>query len=115
MFSPTHPMQLALGLIVWAIWFVVLYGGLSVGCAVAPPAPESGPLNWLNLLLGALTAVVVAWLLRQMFLCRQGARTKDAGGSRRRFIAAVSAGVYAVAAISTVFIGLPVLGLPPCL
>lgn len=115
MFAPTHPMQLALGLIVWGIWFIALYGGLSVGCALAPPAPELGPLTWLNLLLGALTAIVVAWLLRQMVLCWQEAGPKGADRSRQRFIAAVGAGIHAVAAASTLFIGLPVIGLPPCL
>lgn len=115
MLAPTHPMQLALGLIVWAVWFVAIYGGLSVGCAVAPPTPDQGSLNWLNLVLAVFTAVVVAWLLRQMVLCWQEADTKGAGWSRRRFMATVSGGVYAVAAVSTLFIGLPVIGLPPCL
>jgi hypothetical protein len=115
MFAPTHPMQLALGLIVWAAWFVALYGGLSVGCAVAPPAAELGSLNWLNLLLGAFTLIVVAWLIRQMVLCWQGAKLKGADGPRQRFVPTVSAGIYAVAAVSTLFMGLPVIGLPPCL
>ncbi len=115
MLAPTHPMQLALGLIVWSIWFIALYGGLSVGCAISPPAPELGSFNWLNLLLGVFTAVVLAWLLRQMVLCWRQTKTKDTDGPRRRFIAGVSASAYAVAAISTIFIGLPVMGLPPCL
>jgi len=115
MFAPTHPMQLALGLIVWATWFVALYGGLSVGCTVAPPAVELGSLNWLNLLLGAFTVMVVVWLFRQMVLCWRSAGPKAAGLSPRRFIATVSAGLYAVAVASTLFIGLPVIGLPPCL
>lgn len=115
MVAPTHPIQLALGLMIWALWFVALYGGLSIGCALAPPAAEMGALNWLNLVLGALTASVVAWLLRQMVLCWQEAEPKGAGRSRQRFIATVGAGIYAVAAISTLFIGVPVIGLPPCL
>lgn len=115
MVAPTHPLQLALGFIIWAIWFVALYGGLSLGCALAPPAPELGPLNWLNLLLGALTVIVVAWLLRQTNLCWQQAQAKGSAQSRQRFIATVSAGVHAVAAASTLFIGMPVIGLPPCL
>ncbi|TGG91562.1 cytochrome c oxidase assembly protein [Natronospirillum operosum] len=28
MLNPQHPMQLALGLTVWSVWFVALYGGL---------------------------------------------------------------------------------------
>jgi len=113
MFAPSHPMHLVLGLIIWAIWFVALYGGLSVGCALAPPAVELGPFNWLNLLLGALTVIVGVWLLRQMVVCWQEAAPESTG--RQRFIATVSAGVYAVAAVSTLFIGLPLIGLPPCL
>jgi hypothetical protein len=37
MLSITHPLQLVPGLIIWALWFIAIYGGLSVACALAPP------------------------------------------------------------------------------
>ena len=39
---PHHPVHLILGLCVWSIWFVVLYGGLSVACQLTPPEPQQG-------------------------------------------------------------------------
>lgn len=112
MLALTHPLQLALGLIVWSGWFVALYGGLSVGCALAPPAADLGARTWLNGLLAALTAITFAWLLWQMRRCWRAAGAGSPSG--RRFIPALGAGVYAAAAVSTLAIGIPTLGLPPC-
>jgi hypothetical protein len=112
MLAPFHPLQLALGLIVWSAWFVALYGGLSVGCALAPPAVESGAWTWLNGLLAAVTALTFGWLVRQGWTCW---RTPDRPDSPpRRFITTVGAAVYVVAAVSTLVVGIPVLVLPPC-
>ncbi len=41
----THPIHLAVGLTLWSVWFVAVYSGLSVACAVTPPPPEAGALN----------------------------------------------------------------------
>lgn len=114
MLAPFHPLQLALGLIVWSAWFVALYGGLSVGCALAPPAVEFGARTWLNGLLGALTALSFGWLIRQGWVCWRAAASGRADSPPRRFITAVGAALYAVAAVSTLVIGIPVLVLPPC-
>lgn len=114
MLAPSHPLQLALGLIVWSVWFVAVYGGLSVGCAFAPPDVALGAWTWLNGLLAVFTALSLAWLVRQARVCLQASRSDTAGSPRARFVAQLGAGVYAVAAASTLFIGLPVLGLPPC-
>ncbi|MCC5808776.1 MAG: hypothetical protein JJU06_00275 [Ectothiorhodospiraceae bacterium] len=113
MIAPTHPMQLVVGLILWSVWFVALYGGLSVGCAVAPPAEELGAANWLNLSLLVLTAVTLLPLLYWTRLCwRAGLSSQP--GSTDRFIALVSSGVHLITAIATLAIGLTVLTLPPC-
>ena len=111
--GPTHPAHLVLGLAIWSLWFIVIYGGLSVGCAIAPPATESGPLNWLNaalLLSTTFTLAVLAWL---MLACWRTGRHEDIA-RRQRFIAVTSAGLYAVATLSTLVIGLPAAALPPC-
>lgn len=114
MLAPTHPLQLVLGLIVWSVWFVAIYGGLSLGCALAPPDLALGPVTWLNGLLALVSALVLAWLLRQALVCLRASRSAATSSPRTRFLTTVSAGVYLVAAVSTLFIGLPVLGLPPC-
>lgn len=110
-----HPVHLVLGLTVWGVGFVFLYGGLSVGCAIAPPAGQSGAMNWLNAVMACVTAVLFAWLALQALHCWRSARRAPADASRTRFVSFVSAGLYVVSAVSTLVIGLPVIVLPPCL
>jgi hypothetical protein len=113
----SHPLHLVLGLTLWFVWFCVVYGGLSVACAVAPPAPEAGSFNPVNaslMLLTILTAVLLAWAARR---CRRDAQQFPAASppGRKRFVADASAALYALAAVSTLVVGLPLLVLPPCL
>lgn len=110
MFAPTHPLQLALGLIIWSVWFVLIYSVLSVGCAFAIPDNALSPFNWLNALLLVLTLLTTALLAFFAWRCWR----VPAPQGNHHFIARVAAGVYLVAAISTLAIGLPVLVLPPC-
>jgi hypothetical protein len=112
-----HPLHLVLGLTLWFIWFCVVYGGLSVACAVAPPAPEAGPFNRVNaglMVLTMLTIAVLAWAARR---CRRDAQQFPTGSppGRKRFVADASAALYGLAAVSTLVVGLPLLLLPPCL
>ena len=112
--SPYHPLHIPLVLLIWSLWFVFIYGGLSVACAVAPPAPQQGPWNWLNALLG-LSAVVTLILLGALarWSWRAGQRMRQQ--PRERFVARLAAGTHTVAALATLFIALPILRLPPCL
>jgi len=107
----SHPLQIPLGLTVWAIWFGALYGGLSLGCALAPPPAASGLANWLTATLGAASAIVVGLLLWFSWRCLGTARQ---GGPEARFVARLAAGAHLVAAIATLFIALPLLRVPPC-
>jgi hypothetical protein len=111
MFSPSHPLQLALGLIIWSAWFVLVYGVLSVGCEFAMPDNALSPFNWLNALLAVLTFATTALLAFCAWRCWRA--PVQAGA--RDFVARVAAGVYLAAAFSTLAVGLPVLVLPPCL
>ncbi|MFA5494373.1 MAG: hypothetical protein WC247_06315 [Porticoccaceae bacterium] len=115
MWSPFHPLHLVLGLIVWAAWFVAMYGGLSVVCSVAPPAPALGARTWINAALLALTAVITALLLIQGWRCWRASAPAGEGSPNQRFIGRVAAGAYLLTAVSTLMIGLPVIVLPPCL
>lgn len=112
--SPYNPAHIALGLLLWSLWFVALYAGLSLGCALCPPAPELGPWNWLNALLGVmslLTLLALLWLARRF----QRAAWRCARGSVQGFVARLAASVHLVGAIATLFIGLTTLALPPCI
>ncbi|OOG21018.1 hypothetical protein B1C78_16795 [Thioalkalivibrio denitrificans] len=115
--SPAHPAHLVIGLVVWSVWFVVLYGGLSVACAVAPPAPSTGALTWINGVLLLLTLLVTGALLVQARHCLTAVRRshdRPASGLMR-FLPAVSGALYLASAVATLAVGLPVIMLPPCL
>jgi|SRR5690554_2264935 len=112
-FPPWHPIHLITGLTVWAIWFVVLYGGLSVACEVVPPDPARGPLNWLNALLWLSTLVVVGVLGWAAWHCARG--TPENTQPNRRFVARTSAGLYFLSAFATLAVAVPVWFLPPCI
>lgn len=112
--SPYHPGHIPLGLVLWSLWFVALYGGLSVACSLAPPEPQQGPWNWLNALLGVsalLTAAALAALA--VWSWRAGKRVRLQ--AREGFVAVLAASTYGAAAVATLVISLPILSLPPCL
>lgn len=114
-----HPVHLVLGLTVWALWFVAVYGGLAVACKVAPPPPADGAFTVLNagmLLVSVFTAAGLALAARA---CHRAWRAMppdptDPTGGRQRFIAGCAAALYGVAAVSTVFVALPLVAVAPC-
>lgn len=117
----SHPMQLVLGLCVWSVWFVALYGGMSVACALAPPAQEVGAVNWLNGSLALLTLATAAVLGYAAFRCWRSAAVsapteldKHAPQRPTRFITRIAAGLHCFSAAATLAVGLPLLLLPPC-
>lgn len=115
--SAQHPLHLLLGLVIWSGWFVALYGGLSVGCALAAPNEAAGPMNWLNATLALLTLLTVGLLLFLAGGCWRARRDHQAMPSveqRGPYLAGLSAALYLLSAAATLFIGLPLLILPPC-
>lgn len=110
-----HPLHLVLGLVLWSAWFVAMYGGLSVACALAPPAGVATTLTWINGVLLLLTLLAVILLLYWGWRCMQTAAAANAAQGGARFLSRVSAMVYLAAAGATLAIGLPVIVLPPCL
>ena len=72
--SPYNPIHIPLGLVLWSIWFIALYGGLSVGCALVPPDPARGQWTWLNALLALLSLFTMAALLGLAWLFQLAAR-----------------------------------------
>ena len=105
-----HPLHGILGLVIWSLWFVALYGGQGLGCALAPPPVEDGAATWLNAVLGLFTGLTVLLLLGLALFSWRSA----AANSPQRFLLRLAAGVHLVAAAATAFIGLTLLCLPPC-
>jgi len=115
MLSPYHPLQLALGLIVWAVWFSATYGALSIACVLAPSA-ASGPFTWINGILMLATLAVAGLLFLWAHRCWRAAREgEDHDSPSRRLIVRIAVGVNLAGAIATLSVGLMVLFLPPCL
>ena len=115
MFRPNHPLHLVLGPTLWAVWFVVIYAGLSVACRLSPPAADQGAMTWISGLLLLMTVLVILLLLILGRWCWREASTNPSLSRNRRFISRVSAGAYLVMAISSFLIGVPIILLPPCL
>lgn len=116
MLSPYHPLQLALGLTVWIIWFALMYGALAVACKMAPPLAEQGPFTWINVALLFSTLSVTGLLLFWANACWRASRAGIGQTSPSRlFIARLGAGINLMGAIATLSLGLMALLLPPCL
>jgi hypothetical protein len=112
-----HPLHLVLGLSLWFAWFCLVYGAVSVACAVAPPDPAQGHWTGLNAGLLLLTAATVAVMAGAAWACARAAKHAHGTGpdaARDRFLCVAAAGLYGTAAVSTAFVGLPLAWLPPC-
>jgi hypothetical protein len=103
---------IAAGQIVWSVCFVVLYGGLSLGCAAGTEQVRMLGTNLLTLLLTLLWlahVAIVAWLLRLSWQ-RWHAASDRPGTFHYR--TATLANVVALAA--TFWIGFPIAITTPC-
>jgi hypothetical protein len=116
MLSPYHPLQLVFGLTVWTLWFVVMYGFLSVACVVNPPPASLGAGTWINAVLLVLSLVSVGLLLYLAHRYRQASR-HDVGQEDppHQFIIWMAIHLHLLAAVATIAVGVTVLFLPPCL
>lgn len=111
MLAPVHPMQLVLGLTVWAVWFVIWYTVLSLACEFV--LEDGTSVNWLNGVLIVISLPFVALLWCWARRCWRAASAPGVSGPSR-FIAQVSAGVHGVAGFAVAFMMIPGLVLPPC-
>lgn len=115
MFTRMHPLLLVAGLVMWAIWFVLMYSILSIACNVAPPATYYS-LNWLNGFLLAITLITTAKLLYfAYYVSTKKPLANVAPSPTKRFINWIAVAVFIVAAVATSAIGIMTLFFPPCL
>jgi hypothetical protein len=103
------------GFVIWASAFAVLYGMQGLGCTLDLQSVMFLGSNVLTLTLAALwilhlgACVALLWYARSLWRPGPGVETQA-----KTFLAAVTCLVAATGAIATVYIGLPVLFLPPC-
>ena len=104
-------------LTLWGLFFVVIYAGLSVACSVAPPDPERDMFTGINAGVGVVTLVTTLLLLWLAWASMQAGRKagRKEGLGRESYFAYVSAGMFLFSACGTLFVGLPIAMLPPCL
>lgn len=110
------------GLIVWAVWFVVVYALTGVGCRAGWQEQAMPVGNLLSLLMLACTALALVLIVicgRRGYAAWRGAghAATPAGAEavqRRRFLGLTMLLVSALAAVGTVLVAVPILMLPPC-
>ncbi|KGK41339.1 hypothetical protein LH51_15570 [Nitrincola sp. A-D6] len=117
-FAPSHPAQIVMGFVIWSIWFIAMYGGLSVACQLVPPDTGQGPFTWINSGLFAFTLLVFALLVllawRSGRYCASQHKAGEVTAGFGRFVGYVGTVLYLIAAVGTLAGGLPVLVLSPC-
>jgi hypothetical protein len=104
--QPSHPVHLFMGLLIWSIWFVAIYGLLSLGCYTVSDRPLHS-MNSLSIILIALTGITASILLALGIWCWRTTAVSP-------FFARVAAGVYFAAFVATLAVGSPATALPPC-
>lgn len=113
--SPLHPLQLFLGLVVWSAWFVFLYAGVSLACTFAPPDVQRGAFTWVNASMLGLAVLVAGLLLWAAWRCWHAAPATDEEAATGRFVARIAAAVYLIAGLGAIGLVLPGVVLPPCI
>lgn len=105
-----HPLQLVLGLAVWAVWFVAAYAGVSIGCIADQRGSGVSPGLLRGLLLASAALVLTGLAFGAVRCMRAGRHAQGAG----RFVAAAGACLHLAAALSVAFVALPLGWLPVC-
>lgn len=111
------------GMIVWALWFVLVYALTGVGCRAGwNHLPLAFGINLLTglMVLSALAALaLIGWLGWMGYAAwRQAQASASRGGQdalqRQRFMGMTMAWLSVIAALGTLLTALPMLMLAPC-
>lgn len=111
--DPRHPAHLVAGLVIWCLWFVLMYGGLSFACQRIEPTSGQSPLLWLNGSLLVLTLTVTLLLSWLSWRCWQ-ASLQTGNEPKVRLVTRLGAAVHLFSAAAALAVGIPATGLPPC-
>ena len=108
------PLQALLGLILWSVWFISMYGILSLACILLPVHTGFG-LTWINIALFVLTFALIILLTLLAYRLWQSTRKSTRLPPYARFLAWLGLAGYCIAAMATISIGAMALIYPPCL
>jgi len=120
--SPRRLVGVISPMVVWSVWFVVVYGLTSVGCAAGWNRHAVLGGNLLTVLLVATALVALALIARSAWVgyhawqsqgeTRMGAG--DEAARRQAFLGMVMLVLSLLAGAATLMIALPILMLDPC-
>lgn len=109
------------GLVVWAVWFVAVYGLAGLGCERGWNEHGVPGGNLLSAALLGTTVValtIIGWCARRGYSGWRSGRERRAHGQearhRVRFMGFVMFALSLVAAVATVMVAIPILMLDPC-
>lgn len=111
--SPFRLLVASTGLIIWALAFVLLYGGLSLGCEGGLHQDTIAGFNVLTLLLTAIWIIHVAAVVVLLVYAR-ALRSRFDAAEPGRFLATLTYQIGWAGLVATVLTGVPVIFLPPC-
>jgi hypothetical protein len=109
------------GMIIWAIWFVVVYSLTGIGCDAGwhrRSAPGGNLLSLVMLLSTALALALIAWTAWRGYLGWRRSSSAAVVGrdntQRQGFMGLVMMVLSILAAVGTLLVGIPILMLEPC-
>lgn len=109
------------GFVIWALYFVIVYAYLSVGCVSGLSDAELYGLNALTLTLVTITGVAlsligaVGWIgFKSWRAAGNGKGEVKIAQQQARFTSLLMVMTSGLAFLSTLWVGLPVLLLQPC-
>ena len=122
--TPGLPRALT-GLVIWSVFFVAAYGGLSAGCAVGLDT-GTGRVSPRDPLTQLLALLLLVHLLALVLLTRSSLRRwrtwrrrqrsdDDRSGADHGFMLRLTALIDTAALAGTAWVGFPLLLLPPCI
>lgn len=120
--SPRRLVGVVSAMMVWALWFVIVYGLTSVGCAARWNQRAVPGGNLLTVLLLATAIVALALIARSAWVGYCAWRTTpetrlaagEEAGRRQAFMGLLMLVLSLLAGAATLMIALPILMLDPC-
>jgi hypothetical protein len=110
-FISKHPWHLVAGWVIWAVWFTLIYAGMSVACTVSGQTALGSTLNIINLSLMLVSLCVISYLCVCAWQCKRKLQNADA---EVRFTFQIAFGVYISSALGTLAVSITLFIISAC-